>query len=329
MMDQLIKKFPAQLKEALEIGEEAKILSHPSEIRNIIMAGMGGSGIGGAFVADIISGECKCPFNVVSGYILPTYINTHSLIIISSYSGNTEETLSALQQALKTEAKIVCIASGGKIIDLARQSGLDYIILPSGWPSPRACLGFSLVQQLYILFKLGLISKSSIEQIRTAVDLLIFEQDDIMQKASKIAELLYKKMPVMYSTDRAESIGVRWRQQINENSKMLCWHHVLPEMNHNELVGWKSKHEDLAVIFLRNRDDLKRNQVRMDITKQIVGQYASTVIEIYSKGQSLTEKLMYMVHLGDWVSWYLAQLNNVDASEIMVIDQLKKELDKV
>ena len=136
-------------------------------------------------------------------------------------------------------------------------------------------------------------------------------------------------MPVMYTTDRAESIGVRWRQQINENSKMLCWHHVLPEMNHNELVGWKSKHEDLAVIFLRNRDDLKRNQVRMDITKQIVGQYASTVIEIYSKGQSLTEKLMYMVHLGDWVSWHLAQLNNVDASEIMVIDQLKKELDKV
>lgn len=328
-MDQLIKKFPAQLKEALEIGEAATIISHPNDIRNIIMAGMGGSGIGGAFVADIISGECKCPFNVVSGYILPAYINANTLIIISSYSGNTEETLSALQQALKTEAKIVCVASGGKIIDLARDAGLDYIILPSGWPSPRACLGFSLVQQLYILFKLGLISKSSIEQIRTAVDLLIFEQDDIIQKASKIAELLHKKMPVIYTTDRAESIGIRWRQQINENSKMLCWHHVLPEMNHNELVGWKSKHEDIAVIFLRNRDDLKRNQIRMDITKQIVGQYASTVIEIYSKGQSLTEKLMYLVHLGDWVSWHLAQLNNVDASEIMVIDQLKKELDKV
>lgn len=328
-MDQLIKKFPAQLKEALEIGEAAIVSSHSNEIQNIIMAGMGGSGIGGAFVADIISGECKCPFNVVSGYILPAYINANTLIIISSYSGNTEETLSALQQALKSEAKIVCIASGGKIIDLAREAGLDYIILPSGWPSPRACLGFSLVQQLYILFKLGLISKSSIEQIRTAVDLLIFEQDDIIQKASKISDLLYKKMPVIYTTDRAESISIRWRQQINENSKMLCWHHVLPEMNHNELVGWKSKHEDIAVIFLRNRDDLKRNQIRMDITKQIVGQYASTVIEIYSKGQSLTEKLMYLVHLGDWVSWHLAQLNNVDASEIMVIDQLKKELDKV
>ncbi len=328
-MDQLIKKYPVQLKEALEIGERANIRSHSFPISHVVMVGMGGSGVGSNFVTDIIFDECKCATSLVKGYKLPVYVNEHSLVIISSYSGNTEETISAMQQALKTNAKIVCVTSGGKICDLAKSSGVDYILIPEGCPSPRAFIGYSIVQQLFILHKLELISKSSIDQIRTAADLLAFEQDDIKSKASKIAELLFKKTPIIYTTDRTESIAIRWRQQINENSKMLCWHHVIPEMNHNELVGWKTKHEDFAVLFLRNRDDLKRNQVRMDFTKQVVEQHVPTVIEIYSKGQSVTEKLMYMIHLGDWVSWYLAQLNHVDASEIEVINHLKKEFEKI
>ena len=328
MMDQLIKKFPAQLKEAIEIGEKAVIHPHTKPIHKVVMAGMGGSGIGGAYVSDMICDECTVPYIVHSSYKLPAYTDENTLVIISSYSGNTEETLSALVQATQTKAKIVCIASGGKIIEYAISNSLDYIKLPSGWPSPRACLGFSMVAQLFVLNKLGLISHATIDQVKMSSDLLSFEQEDIMQKAEKLAGLLVKKTPVIYTTDRNESVAIRWRQQINENAKVLCWHHVIPEMNHNELVGWKLKNEDLAVIFLRNRDDLKKNQIRIDISKQIISKLAPTVIEIYSKGQSLTEKMMYLTHLGDWVSWYLAKLNNVDASEIQVIDFLKAELEK-
>jgi glucose/mannose-6-phosphate isomerase len=126
-----------------------------------------------------------------------------------------------------------------------------------------------------------------------------------------------------------ESVAVRLRQQINENSKVLCWHHVYPEMNHNELVGWTEKNNNLAVVFLRNKDDFKRNAVRMDITKDIYAKYTDTIIEIFSKGQTLVEKSIYLVHLSDWVSWYLSELTGADAIEVRAIDYLKSELAKI
>ena len=110
---------------------------------------------------------------------------------------------------------------------------------------------------------------------------------------------------------------------------MLCWHHVIPEMNHNELVGWTEKHEDMAVIYLRNHDDYKRNQVRIKINQDIISKYTDTIIDIYSKGNSLIEKSMYLVHLGDWISWYLSVHKGADSIEITVIDYLKSELGKV
>lgn len=327
-MNHLIKNFPEQLKEAIIIGERAQINPHHFPINAIIVAGMGGSGIGGSYVADMVADECKCPYIVSNSYKLPAFVDKHTLVIASSYSGNTEETLSALEDARKKEAKIVCIASGGKIKDIASQYGYDYIELPSGIPSPRACVGYSFVQQLYVLYALGLISKSVIDGVKTAADLLVFEQDDIMIKAEKLADLIFKKLPVIYTSDKAASVAIRWRQQLNENSKILCWHHVLPEMNHNELVGWKNKQEDISVIFLRYKDESKKVQARIDLTKKIISSLAYNVIEIYAKGQTLPEKMIYLTHLGDWVSWYLAQLNGVDASEIQVIDYLKSELDK-
>lgn len=327
-MDKLIQKFPVQLREAIEIGEMASIRQHNFPITKVVVCGMGGSSIGGAYVSDLIAEECTSPFFISSTYTLPAFVDRHTLVIFSSYSGNTEETIAALEAAPDTGAKIVCITSGGRMAEFAAERHLDIIELPTGWPSPRACLGFSIVEQLYVLFYLKLISYAIIDQIKTAIDLLMFEQEDIMGKGKKIAELLKGKFPVIYTAQRTGSVAVRWRQQLNENSKVLCWHNIIPEMNHNELVGWKDKQEGIAVVFLRYKDDLKKIQTRTDLTKQIVSQLAPTVIEIFSKGQSLAEKMMYMTHLGDWVSYYLADLRGVDASEIAVIDFLKGELKK-
>ncbi len=304
-MDKLIERFPAQLAESLEIGEAATITAPEKTINKIYVAGLGGSGIGGDFVAEMVADECKVPYLVGKGYGIPAYVDENTLAIISSYSGNTEETLSAFDQIEKTGAKVICIASGGKVIARAKEAGYDYILVPGDWPSPRACLGFSLVQQIFVLQKLGFITSAISSQIKTAIDVIKYDQDDIKKEALAIAKKLYGKTAVIYTTDRMESVAMRLRQQINENAKLLCWHNVIPEMNHNELVGWKADRQDVAVLYMRNKDDHKRNATRIDINKEIISKLSASVTEVYSKGQSLPEKMLYLVNLGDWISWFM------------------------
>ena len=329
MMDQLIAEFPQQLSEAMEIGKNAQINAHTAPIYRAHAAGLGGSGIGANFVAAFIREECGIPYTVSKGYSVPKYVDKNTLAIASSYSGNTEETLASFEQYLSSGAKIVVIASGGKLIEAAKTNDLDYIQLPAGKPAPRACLGYSLVQQLYVLNKLGFIGEQSFKDLEKARQLLAAEQEQIKGKAEQIAGYLQGKLPIIYATDRIEPVAIRFRQQLNENSKMLCWHHVIPEMNHNELVGWRAQHPEAAVVYLRNSDDHYRNGLRIDINKEIIGNYTQSLIEIYSRGESLIERSLYFVHLVDWVSVYLADIQQVDAMEIKVIDFLKGELAKV
>lgn len=329
MMEQLVDRFPAQLVEALDIASKATVNKHTSPIRSVYVSGMGGSGIGGNFVAEFVRGECKVPYFVGKGYDIPNWVNKHTLVIASSYSGNTEETLSALEMLLQTGAKVVCVASGGKMIAIAKEHKLDYITLPNDWPSPRACLGFSLVQQLGILNKLGLISGRALKQVANAATLLEKQQPAIKKSAQKTAQQLEDKLPIIYTTDRMESVAVRFRQQINENAKMLCWHHVIPEMNHNELVGWRDENDNIAVIYLRSQNDFARNAMRIDINKQIISKYTPNIIELWSKGKSLIEEAMYLVHYGDYVTCYMCDYRKMDSIEVKAIDFLKGELAKV
>lgn len=326
MMEQLIEGFPAQLKEGLDIGANITIRKHEKDIRKVLICGMGGSGIGGDYVAQILRDEAKVPVLTCKSYDIPAWVDAHTLCIISSYSGNTEESIECLHQAFKTGAKIICISSGGKVQSLAESHDLDFVMLPGGSPSPRACLGYSVTAQLSCLQKSGLISRNSADQIRIASDLLKFEQEAIRTKAERIASGLLSGMAVIYSADRYEPVALRWRQQLHENSKIPAWHHVIPEMNHNEIVGWTQKQEQVSVVILRNKDDHKRNTARMDFTVNLVSNLAARTIEVHSKGNSYTERAFYLSHLGDWVSYYLAVLRKVDPSEIRIIDTLKQTL---
>ncbi|MBK8079497.1 MAG: bifunctional phosphoglucose/phosphomannose isomerase [Saprospiraceae bacterium] len=326
-METLIKNFPKQLKEAIEISNNLKPIPDTKDVREVLIVGMGGSGIGGDFVQSIVFEDCSVPVLVIKGYELPAFINENSLVIVSSYSGNTEETIHAFQTALQKKCRIVCLSSGGTIEKEALKNNIPFVAVPAGYPSPRACLGFSVVLQLAILLKYNLIKSSLFEHIQIATDLIKFEQDEIQNKAKTIAQQLSGKFVAIYSTDRFEPVALRFRQQLNENAKVLCWHNVFPEMNHNELVGWADK-SPVPVVFLRNKDDLKKNIQRMDICKNIISAKTNTFIEIYSKGQHKIEKLIYMIHLVDWISFYLAKIRNVDVSEVKVIDFLKTELEK-
>lgn len=326
-MHSLIEDFGKQLHTAVEIAKNTKVVvARP--IQQVLISGLGGSGIGGNIAAEMAMLETTVPIQVSKSYFIPGYVNESTLVIISSYSGNTEETLNALQLAHEKKAQIICVTSGGKIADFAKEKGLQLVMIPGGMP-PRACLGYSLTQQLNILHQLGCLKQDALPLVNDTANGLIKQRADIQQQARHIAAFLYGKTPVLYTTTFNEGIAVRWRQQINENAKMLCWHHVVPEMNHNELVGWKTENDKLAVLFLRSEDDYYRNSARIEINKTIINKYTPNVLDIYAKGASRLERSLYLVHLGDWVSWYLSELNEVDAVEVNIINFLKGELEKL
>jgi glucose/mannose-6-phosphate isomerase len=327
-MYQLIESFPAQLREAIAIGEKAVLKKPAAPIKNILITGLGGSGIGGTIVSEIISGECTVPVVVNKNYFIPAFVDAGTLVIVCSYSGNTEETLEALELAINKNAKITCITSGGKLAEIAKTKNFDLVMIPSGNP-PRACLGYSLVQLFYVLNGYGILGADFKKQLAASVALLEKEKSNIISEAAVVTDFLFGKTPVIYAVDGYNGVATRFRQQINENSKMLCWHNILPEMNHNELVGWAEKNDTLAVIILRNKQDYTRTQTRIEISKEVFNKYTPNIKEIWSKGDSFLERSIYLIHLTDYVSVMLADKKKIDATEVDIINHLKGELSKI
>ncbi|MFZ5552636.1 MAG: bifunctional phosphoglucose/phosphomannose isomerase [Bacteroidota bacterium] len=324
-MKTLIENFPKQLREAVSIAQSTA--TRKQKIKQVLITGLGGSGIGGTIASELVSGHCKVPVTVSKGYFIPAFVNEKTLVVVSSYSGNTEETISAMKQALEKKAQVTVITSGGWIAEEARKQGLDIFHVPGGFP-PRACLGYSLVILMHIFHAHKLIRKTPLKDFIKAAALLEKQSGKIVKEAQKISDFLKGKLPVIYATTGNEGIAIRFRQQLNENSKMLCWHHVVPEMNHNELVGWRNKNENLAVIFLRHEDEFERNVKRIEINREIISHYTPHILPVFSKGKSAIEKCIYLIHLTDWVSWFLSVENQVDANEIDAINHLKNELSK-
>ena len=324
-MEQLIENFPNQIKRAIEIGESAQINSSSVSFNHIFISGLGGSGIGGTIFSQIVADELSIPILVNKDYSLPAYIGEKSLVIICSYSGNTEETLEVLRKAKDKAGKIICITSGGAILDFAKENNYDYIVIDGGMP-PRSCFAYSFVQLFYVLNGLGLINADFKIKLEKSAALLLSEQHEIKTLANQMAIDLKDSIPVIYSDASYEGVGVRFRQQINENSKMLCWHHVIPEMNHNELVGWRGNYPNVKAVFLRNESDFIRNQERMEFLKEVIEPYCVGIFEIHSKGESNIERTFYLIHFVDWISQYLGIMNGFDTAEIDVINKLKGSL---
>ena len=327
-MNDYINDFTNHLSDAINIAENTSLPPCKKEIRNVLICGLGGSGIGGTIVSDIISGDVNIPIASTKDYSIPNFVNEYTLVIANSYSGNTEETLYALEKCQSKGAEIAIITSGGLLKTIAEENHYNKIIIPGDQP-PRAMFGYAFTELFFLLNHYGIITNSFKSDFEKAIALLDTEKDDIQKQAMELAKKMYKQTPVIYVANGFEGVAVRFRQQINENSKMLCWHHVVPEMNHNELLGWRTNVDDLAVVYFRNKSDYDRNQIRMDINKKVIEKYTDNITEIWSKGDSVIENSLYHINLGDWVSWYLSEMNNVDAIEIDVINFLKGELAKV
>jgi glucose/mannose-6-phosphate isomerase len=326
-MKTLVANFSKQLQEALNIARQAKVAS-PKRIDAVLITGLGGSGIGGNNVAELTAKAATVSVTICKDYFIPAFVNENTLVIVCSYSGNTEETISAMKAAMQKKAQFVCITSGGKIREIAEQNNFDLIVIPGGFP-PRSCVGYSLVQLLHVFETKQIANLHYKKEVEAAIKLLDEKEEDIKHKAKLFAEKLHNKIPVIYSLGNTEGLAVRFRQQINENSKMLCWHHVIPEMNHNELVGWAGGNKNFAACILRTTFDYERNIKRLEINKEIFSKYTDTVFEIFAEGDSLLVQSLYLIHLTDWVSCYLADLQNIDPTEVKVIDFLKGALAKV
>jgi glucose/mannose-6-phosphate isomerase len=177
----------------------------------------------------------------------------------------------------------------------------------------------------FVFEKYGLI-QSKTEQIKSAIRLIDQAESSIQKEAAAITEKLYGKLPIVYGESSLDGVCVRFKQQINENAKMLCWHNVIPEMNHNELVGWRTKNKEIAIVIFRSESDFYRNNKRIEYSKEVIEQYASSISEIYAKGESALEQALYLIHLGDWISYFLAEKKGIDAVEVDVITGLKEML---
>ncbi|MCC6369751.1 MAG: bifunctional phosphoglucose/phosphomannose isomerase [Bacteroidia bacterium] len=323
-MKNLVQNFTKQLSESLAIANKA-VISEGTPVNNIVITGLGGSGIGGTIVSELVANSCSVPIISNNDYFIPAFVNEKTLVIISSYSGNTEETLSAMQQAIAKKAQIACVTSGGKILDLAKAGQMDFIEIPGGFP-PRSCIGYSLIQLIKILVVKGYAPASIFSDLEKAIVLLEKENAAIKSEAEQIAKKLVNKIPVLYSLGSCEGTVVRFRQQINENSKMLCWHHCLPEMNHNELVGWTTRNENLAVLSFQTSFDYARTQKRYALCKPLFESLSSGVTDVVAKGESKLEQFLYLINIGDWISCYIADLRGIDPVEVKVIDKLKADL---
>ena len=332
MMLSLIEGFIPQLKKAIQIGESQELTAPKNEIRNIVIAGLGGSGIGANIVESIIGNELKVPFIITKNYDLPNFVDENTLFIASSFSGNTEETLAVVEKAMLRNPKIAFITAGGKLLELAKEKGFDYVQIPNEAPCPRAFLAYSFVQLLYVLKNYKMVSDAFVNDLHKSVSLLISEENNLKIVAKKLAESFFEKMPFVYSDGKFAAVVTRLQQQINENSKQLLHHNILPEMNHNELVGWEgnaAQYRNNAVALVKSSFDNERVRVRMGICEPIWKAKAHNVIDILPLGESFVEQSLYLIYMFDWASWYLSELNKVDAFAIDVIIKLKNELAKV
>ena len=329
-----IWNFPDNIIEAMKIGSSIVLQNNFSKVEKVIVAGMGGSAIGGDVTGALIENELDIPFIVIRGYQLPNWVDDRTLVICSSYSGDTEETLSAFDDAQSKNALICSITTGGTLVDKSLSSGCDVINIPDGL-QPRAALAFSFVPMLYLLEKVGKISLESISWLRKAAQLLKdvregYSIDDPSNPTWSLAQKIKCCLPIIYTgSERLNPVAIRLKGQLCENGKMLAYNNSLPEMNHNEIEGWennKGLFEQYYIIWLKDKDDHDRVKLRQNATLEILRKNGVKQSALKMKEKSFSERFLHMIHYGDWLSYWCAIAHESDPGPVEKIIQLKKKL---
>ncbi|MBI2657592.1 bifunctional phosphoglucose/phosphomannose isomerase [Candidatus Woesearchaeota archaeon] len=314
-MLKVLEDFSQQCRTALDLANGIAV---SGKVDKIVVAGMGGSAVGGDILKAYMHSS-KIPVFVVKDYSIPNFVDENTLFFAVSYSGNTEETLSAYEQAVRKKAKIVAVTSGGQLAAKAKKA----VKIPSGL-QPRAALGYLFFPVLGVLANSGIVDAKESE-IKEMLDIL-GKKDDFKTAGERLAKKAYQKTPVIYASSLFGPVAYRWKTQFNENSKSPAFHHVFPELNHNEIVGYQLMNKnDWIAVFIRDKLDNERVKLRMDITKEIISSRVE-VEEIFTRGEGLLSRMFSGIYYGDFASYYLALANRVDPTPVTVIENLKKKL---
>jgi glucose/mannose-6-phosphate isomerase len=337
-MRDILAEFSEQCRIGFQLGKAFCFTIDLSSIKNIIFCGMGGSAIGAEILNYYLRKEIKMAIYLNRDYSLPGFVDKHCLVIVISYSGNTEETIYAYSEAKKRQAKIIVLTSGGQLENLSRKDNCPYLLVPKGLP-PRAALGFLFFSILAIFFQIHLVA-NKYEEVKETVSVLErlkrrYLDVDVTERsnlAKRIAQRIFNKFCVIYAAnEHLAGVVTRWRSQLAENSKMLSSSHLFPEVSHNEIVGWQHPQKlwkRFIVIILRDKEDRIQVKKRIDISKKILQREGIEIEEIWSCGENLLARIFSLIYIGDFVSFYLAVLNGEDPTPIKRIDYLKKRLQK-
>jgi len=339
-------RFPDNLREAIKHNEnirlpkEAKIghrIVRYTGIKKVAIAGMGGSAIAGDILKDWVGSEARISMEVCRGYHLPAYIETDSLVFIMSYSGNTEETLSCMLDAVERECKIVSMSSNGALRRATETLGLPFIQLPK-MAAARASLPYLFAPLPHLLAKVGILSSGKVERnMKATVEVLNelakeYAVEVPVEKnfAKQTAIKLYETVPIIYSCNQYRSAALRFKDQVNENCKLPARFDVFPELNHNEIIGWEASNEitrRYSLILLRGVEELPEVRERIDVLKErIFTKKAKSVIEIIAQGETKLARIFALIFTVDMISMYLAVLYNRDPMASEIFPLLKHDI---
>ena len=345
-MCRIVEHFPEQCKEAIKIAEALTLpkkvkISDKAQIRyekpaNIIVAGMGGSAIGGNLLKDWLRNRLPIPVEVCRGYNLPAYADDKTLVLVVSYSGNTEETLSMYLETVEKRCMTVAVTSGGLLQEFSEKLGVPLVRLPSGYP-PRSVVAYLFFPLVYSLEKLKLINPA--EEVEEAVEVVTKLRDEVKpdtpvsrNPSKRLAIGLKDGIPFVCGFGLYEGVALRIKTQFNENSKIPAKVEYFPELNHNEIAGWTGFREltrNFSVIIIRDDQEEPEIKTRIDVTRNLIfDEGAKEVLEIQAKGRGRLARMLSAMYIGDFASIYLAILNRIDPTPLAIIDELKKRLEE-
>jgi len=330
----MVRAMPEHIEKALVVSSNVPVGAPRSGYRNLVIGGLGGSAIAGDVVKTLTDERTGVPCSVVREYAPPRYAGPDTLFFCSSYSGNTEETLSMYEDAKARRAGLVCLGSGGELHRRALLDGVPFLKMEEGLP-PRAALGYSLFMIYDVLRRLSILPAEQAEVEETVALLrkkaLDYAEDVPSREnpAKQIALLLHGKTVVTYGTRLTQCAALRWKCQFNENSKVPAFTNAFPELNHNEIVGWRgavAPGVPYAVVILRDASEHPRVSRRISITSELMRADGLAVSETSSEGKSLVTRIFSLIYVGDFASIYLAFLNGEDPTPVQRIQELKKRL---
>ena len=323
---------PKHYTNALKMAQKTRVNYRKPEA--VIVAGMGGSAIGGELLKDWARDKVNVPIEVNREYLLPAYADEKTLVFIISYSGETEESLSVFLDALRRRCMIFCISSGGSLIEFSKKLHVSHLQIPSGMP-PRAALPYLFSPLPLILAKIGLVSSVQPEFSKAIKTLEKVSYENSPEKAvdenfsKRLALGVCGTMPIIYGFGFYRAVSQRFKQQFNENSKIPSKWDVFPELNHNEIVGWE-RADKLATcfstVFIRDEDEPEETRLRIEITKELIQKNVAKIFEVWSLGESKLAKMLSTILIGDFTSVYLAVLRGVDPTPVRTISLLKDKM---